>query len=479
MNYQAKKIQIDKCGVCMRKYLGDKAFYKMVMLIAIPIMIQNGITNFVNLLDNIMIGRLGTEQMSGVAISNQLIFVFNVSIFGAISGAGIFGAQFFGSKNYEGMRNTFRFKFMTCIVMGLIGMVVFYLFRSNLINLYLSGSVDAGDPMKTLQYGEQYLVIMLLGLIPFAISQTYSSTLREAGQTLLPMISGIVAVFVNLVFNYVLIYGAFGLPALGVQGAAIATVISRFVECTIIIIWTHKHALKNEFIQGVYKTFRIPRHLVLQVTKKGAPLLINEFLWSGGMATLLQCYSVRSTAVVAGMNISNTIVNVFNIVFIAMGSAVGILVGQQLGSGDMKKAKDTAVKMIFFSVMSCILIGAVMAASAPFFPKIYKTEPLVQNLATSFILIAAVYMPFNAFTHAAYFTMRSGGKTGITFLFDSVFMWLVNIPVAYFLSRYTSIPIVPLYLMCQGVELIKCVIGYILVKKGVWLHNIVTDEAYQ
>lgn len=211
----------------LRRYIGDRHFYKMLLAIVVPIIIQNGITNFVSLLDNLMVGRIGTEQMSGVAIVNQLIFVFNLCIFGAVSGAGIFTAQFFGHGDHEGVRNTFRFKFLISIAFSVIGIAVFVSAGSQLVSLFLHEGGESGDIMQTLKYGEQYLGWILIGLLPFALSQVYSGTLRETGETIVPMIAGVAAVFVNLIFNYLLIYGSFGFPKLGVVGAAIATVLSR------------------------------------------------------------------------------------------------------------------------------------------------------------------------------------------------------------------------------------------------------------
>ena len=457
----------------MKKYIGDKKFYKMVLAIAIPIIIQNGITNFVSLLDNIMVGRIGTEEMSGVAIVNQLIFVFNVSIFGAISGASIFGAQFFGNKNYKGMRDSFRFKFISVLIVTIISALIFIIFGRNLISLYLHEGSSTGDIVKTLFYGEKYLKVMLWGLLPFAINQAYSSSLREMGQTLLPMASGLTAVIVNLIFNYILIFGKLGFPALGVEGAAIATVISRYAELSITVIWTHMNSRDIPFIREAYRSFRVPKELTGKIFLKGLPLMINEFLWSGGMATLTQSYSIRGLAVVGGLNIASTISNVFNVVFIALGGSISVIVGQLLGAGKMEEAKDTDRKLIFFSVSMCVVVGGIMSMLSSVFPSIYNTTEEVKRLASSFILISSLCMPLHAFMHATYFTLRSGGKTLITFLFDSGYVWAINIPLAFVLTRFTDLNIVVIYLCCQLIEIIKCIIGYVLVKKGVWLQNIV------
>ena len=460
----------------IRKYVGDKKFYKMILLIAVPIMVQNGITNFVSLLDNIMVGQVGTNQMSGVAIANQLIFVYNLCIFGGMSGAGIFGAQFFGQGNNDGLRYVFRFKLVIGFVLTAICGVIFAMYGEPLVSLYLDESNSAVANAETLMYAMQYLRIMLVGFIPFVVVQIYASTLREVSEAVLPMIAGVVAVFVNLVLNYILILGNFGAPALGVEGAAIATVTSRFVECFIVVWWTHRHKERNPYIVGVYKSLAIPGDLMVKIIKKGTPLLVNEALWSLGMATLLQCYSVRGLGVVAGMNISNTIINLFNVTFMALGNSVAIVVGRLLGAGKMEEAKDTDRKLIAFSVASCIAIAAIVIVLAPVFPELYNTEAEVKEYARNFIIIAALFMPQHAFLHAAYFTLRSGGKTIITFLFDSGFMWAVSIPFAFIISRYTVWPIEVIYALCQGIEIIKSIVGFILLKKGIWLNNIVSNE---
>lgn len=458
-----------------RKFVGNKAFYLMVLSIAIPIMIQNGITNFVSLLDNIMIGRIGTEPMSGAAIVNQLIFVYNLCIFGGVSGAGIFTAQYFGKGDQEGVRNTMRYKLWMVIIITTATIILLLTKGDTLIHMYLKGDGTAAQIADTLRYGKEYLEIIVWGLPAFMMVQVYASTLRECGETLLPMKAGVVAVLVNLFFNFMLIYGMLFFPKLGVRGAALATVISRYVEALIVIGWTHRHRAKHVFASGLYRTMRIPGTMVKRILIQGTPLLLNETLWAAGMAMLTQCYSVRGLNVVAGLNISNTVNNVFNIVFIALGDSVAIVVGQLLGAGKMKEARDTDNKMIAFSVFCCTIVALAMLALAPAFPNLYNTNAEAKELAKYFIMLTAVFMPQNAFLHAAYFTLRSGGRTIITFFFDSVFIWVVSVSLAFVLSRFTALPVLGIYAIVQAADFIKCMIGFILVKKGVWLRNIVTS----
>ncbi len=456
--------------------IGDRKFYRHVLAVSLPIMIQNFITNFVSLLDNIMVGRIGTTAMTGVAISNQLIFVFNLCIFGCVSASGIFTAQFYGRGDQRGVADTMRFKLYSGLLLGAVGIAVFALFGGNLISLYLQGEGSPEDAAAALAAGLAYLRIMLAGLIPFVLVQCYASTLREVGQTFVPMVAGVVAVAVNLAFNYILIFGKLGMPALGASGAAAATVLSRWIELLIVIIWTHTHHAQNPFARMTYRAWAVPRGLAGKIMVKGMPLMVNELFWSLGVAALSQCYSWRGLHVVAAMNISSTITNLFNVIHLALGSSVSIIVGQLLGAGDMEKAVDQDRKLIAFSSGLCLAIGGAMFLLAPLFPQIYNTEQSVRDLATAFIRVMAVYMPFGAFLHASYFTLRSGGKTVITFLFDSVFICCISLPAAYIMAHYTAVPIVPLYAAVQAIDLIKCVIGFVLVKKRVWVQNIIENE---
>ena len=342
-----------------KKYIGDWDFYKKYLLLAIPMILQNAITNLVSFLDNIMVGQLGTEQMSGVAIVNQLIFVYNLAIFGAVSAASIFGAQYFGKGNHKGHMYSFRFKlYATLLVTG--GAILLFLTKgSALISLYLTDTVGNGATDLALQYGLEYLAIMMVGLIPFAVNQSYATNIKETGQTFIPMLASFVAVGTNAILDYLMIFGIGPFPELGVQGAALATVIARYIEALIVVIWAHIHRGKNRYLEGAYTGFGIPLAELKAILIKGFPLMMNEVLWAAGMTTVTQCYSVRGLDVVAGLNIASTITNLFNIVYLQLGSCISIVVGQYLGAGKLDDAKDADNKMIVFSVFCCSFTWAI------------------------------------------------------------------------------------------------------------------------
>lgn len=201
--------------------------------------------------------------------------------------------------------------------------------------------------------------------------------------------------------------------------------------------------------------------------------MINEVLWAAGMTVVTQCYSVRGLEVVAGLNIATTITNLFNIVYLQLGGCISIVVGQYLGAGELEKAKDADNKMIVFSVFCCVVMAVLLLFVGGIFPQIYNTSDEIKSLATSFIAVSAIIMPLYSFSHVSYFTLRSGGKTMVTFLFDSVFTWVIVVPTAFLLANYTGLGIVSVYFLVQATELIKVVIGYFMVRSDVWLVQMV------
>ncbi len=452
---------------------GDLTFYRRVSMVVLPMIIQNTLSNVVGLLDNVMVGQVGTLQMSSVAIVNQLLFIFYLCIWGSLAGAGIYSTQFFGKGDMEGVRYSIRFKLLTAITILTVATMVLYFNASGLVQLYISADTPSADRTATLSYGVAYLKIMLVGLIPFSLTQVYASAMRESGKTTLPMVASMVAMMVNFVFNALLIFGLFFFPKMGVLGAAVATVISRFTELFIVVIGAHRRDTAYTFFRGLYSNFRIPLRLVWPILSKTLPLLLNEFLWSLAQASLLQAYSIRGIAVIAAMNISGTISQIFNEVFLSIGNSAGIIIGQELGADRLVSARRTAWRMASLSVMSTLVMGSLLALAAPFIPQIYNTEPEIRQLATRCIWVVAICMPINSYANVSYFTMRSGGKTTVTFLFDSCFAWIITVPAAYILSRFTTLPALNVFLSVSLLEILKCIIGFCLVKSGVWVRNIV------
>ena len=455
----------------LKKLIGDRAFYRRVFAISIPIIIQNAITNFVNLLDNVMVGALGTEAMSGVSIVNQFVFIFNLLLFGAMSAAGIFTAQYHGNGDVQGVRNTFRLKMLMSAFVGILGVVLFVALDDQLISTFLHDGESTGNLQLTLQYGKEYLAVFVIGMIPFAISQAYASTLRETGDTVIPMYSSVIALVCNCGLNYVFIF----VCDLGVTGAAIATVISRCAELAFVVIVAHARPARYKFIRGAYRSLALPRKLITNVLVRGMPLILNEFMWAISVTLRNQSYSMRGLDVVAAINITSVIVNLASVVYMACGASISIIVGAELGAGNIEKARDSAWKMLAFSVMCAVVTGAFMTVIAPIFPRMYETSDAVRELATYMTIVSAIYLPFDAFSNAAYFTIRSGGRVFITFLLDSGFMWAIVVPLSLCVAHLTNMNILYFYLLCQGATMLKPILGFYLLRRGTWARRLVAD----
>lgn len=455
-------------------YIGDRKFWRMIAVIALPLVIQQGVTNLVSLLDNIMVGALGEISLSGVSIINQLFMVFNLTLFGILSGASIFGAQFYGVLDWKGMRDTFRFRIVFGTAVTVLGIGIFLIWGDSLSMLFLDNENNSPAAVaETLGHAMAYLRISLWGLIPFMLSQTYAGLLRETGHTLHPMIASVIAIVTNLVLNYCLIYGAFFFPQMGVAGAALATVIARILEAAYVMVYTHLNAEKYPFIIGAFRSLHIPPRLCRDIFIKGAPIMLNESLWSVGMTVINSSLSSRGLEVVAANNIATTAWNLFCVLMFAMGTVVSITVGQQLGAGNIELAKQTDRRLIFFTLITHVLLGAMLFLVSPLIPLMYEVSGPTHDLAVAMLRVQGIVLPAQAFIHVVYFTLRSGGKTLVTFFFDCVFTLGVSGVLSVILCRMTDLPILTCYILVQSADLIKILIAIPLLKSGCWAKTII------
>ena len=459
----------------LKRYVGDRAFYKTALAVAVPVILQMSITNLVSLLDNVMVGRLGTESMSGVSIVNQFVFIFNLVIFGALSGAGIFTSQYYGKGDEDGVRHTFRLKLIFTSIIALGCALLFLTCDDWLINTFLHEEGTEGDLTLALSEAKSYMLYTVIGLLPYALTQCYASTLRETRQTVVPMISGFIAVGVNFLFNLVLIFGLFGFPALGVVGAALATVLSRFVELGVLAAWTHSHPERAGFIRGALRSLRVPLPLLRRVLVKAMPIMLNELVWSGAMTLRNQCYSTRGLEVLAAVSIATTVINVLNVIHLSMASSIGIIAGMQLGAGEIDKAKDTARKMTALGCLCALAVGGFMAALSGVFPLIYDVGDKARDVAAYMMTVSGAYMVFYAYNVCSYYAIRSGGRVLGVMAMDSGFMIAVAAPITAAFAYFTGINVFLLYAIGQGTEILKTVASAIMVRKFNWALRMVRE----
>lgn len=460
----------------LKKLLGNKSFYKNLLIVSIPIILSQIIGQFVNILDNLMVGQLSSEEFNAVSIANQFLFIFNLTIFGIMAGPSIFATQYHGAKNIDGVKECIRYKWLLSIVILIIGLIIFITCDDLLFNLFIHNEeLNDCNPIDVINFGKDYLYIMLIGLIPFIIGEIYSSNLREDKETLIPMIANIIAVGINLVLNYLLIFGKFVFPTLGVKGAAIATVIARIISCLIVMFFAIINK-KYRYNNCIFKKFFPKFTTVKLIFKNSYLLLFNEVLWSTGMMLINYCYSLRGLDVVAATNIVSTFTNLFGFFGTSVGSAVAIILGQTLGANKLQEAKEDSVKYLAFSVILGVFVAILMYILKDTIPSLYKMDSSIIDTASLLIAISAIVIPIRVYSITCYFIIRSGGKVLITFLFDSVFTICIRFLVTFFVVYFTNASIYIVYMISELLEIIKIFVGTILVKKGIWIENITKKE---
>ena len=457
----------------VKGFIGDKKFYKYLLVIMLPIMLQTGITNLVNMLDNVMIGSVGTNETTGVAVANQLIFVFNLCIFGTVSGAGIFGAQFFGKGDNEGLRHTLRFKLYSATALT-VGAILLFLFAGRwLVNLYLMGEGDVNDAAASMEFAITYLNVMLIGLIPYTIAQCYATSLRETGQTLLPMYAGISAVGINLFLNWVLIFGNLGAPVMGIEGAAIATLTARICEFVITAVYLFfiEKRLKFRFSHIFSKC----GYLVSDFLRHGTPVIVIEVLWSLGMsvqAGILGHITYSAGDPVAANSIMSIVQQLSTVFLFGVANASGVMVGKSIGEGNIDYVKKQAFTFnIFAVVMGLFAAVFIYVAKAPML-SFYDFPEETLALAGDLIDVMAVITFFVSFAATNIMgVLRGGGDTTFCLVSETVCIWCIALPAA-FMALKLSWPVPVVFALMKSDEVIKVVVSLCRFRNDNWIHTL-------
>ncbi len=456
----------------LQKLFGPKDFRHHALQIILPVAIQSLITNFVNVLDNLMVGRIGTEEMTGVSVTNQLLTIFLFILSGALAAAGIFGSQFFGKRDWEGMRFVLRVKlFFGTLILAVFALAMIF-GGKYFIGLFMQGEGAQEQAEKMLESGWTYMKIMLPGLIPFMLSQVLAGSLRESERTQLPMIAGIIAMLTNLVLNWVLIFGKLGLPALGAAGAALATVISRVTEFTYMLLGAGRLRGKLPYLKKVFSSLYIPGPLIKKILISAVPLVGNEILYSLAYTSVQQSLSLRSIYVMSALNISMTFQSLTQIAASSVGAAAGVLVGQRLGQSDYRRAKQEADWLSIIMLVSSSVLAILLFLTSGTIPQLYNTTEDVRSLSTVFMRLQAIALPMQSLFYCNYNILRAGGRTMLTFLSDAV-MDCIKAALVFFIARRTALAIIPFYAITEAWYFVKTGFGYLLYKYARWMNNVV------
>ena len=452
-----------------RRLFGPGAFYKSTLAIAVPIMLQQLIQSLVSLVDNFMVAGLGDVSMSGVNVAGQILFVFMVFLNTVCMTGGIFMTQFFGAGDREGMGQAFRFK----LVMGLAAFVPYFLvtivFPRAVMSLMLIGNTQAD---LILNEAVKYMHIMFLMGIPYTISVCIATSLRDMGQVKIPLYVTMAAMLTNAVLNWVLIYGHFGLPRMGVRGAAYATVIARAFEFILFIVVYSR--LKPAFMIRLADFFRINGKLFRETLKKGALILFCEMVWVFSETITTAVYNGRGGAdVVSGMAAGFSIANLLFVAFGGIYSATGVILGKSLGAGKLEKARTEKTWLLSGAAVFGLFVMLFGFGTTLIVPVVYgRLSASAVKICRDMVTLIAILMPFWLYMNTQQAIARAGGDTAMGFYVDGLLTLFVMIPMVLLLGKYTLIGPVMMYACVKVIDLMKVVIFHFWLKRERWLKNL-------
>ena len=452
---------------------GNGQFYKSVLAIAVPIMLQQLIQSMVSLIDNFMVSGLGDVSMSGVNVAGQVLFVFMVFTNTICMTGGIFLTQFFGAKDRGGMQQAFMFKLLAGLVALIPYLMVCLIYPREILSLMVIGNTQA--PL-ILDEAVKYIRIMSVVGIPMTISVSIASSLRDMGQVKIPLVVTVVATLTNTVFNYLLIYGNLGFPAFGVRGAAYATVIARSLEFIIFLVIYFRS--RPDFAIRFNRDFIVDGRLFKEILKKGALMLFCEMTWVLSETLTTAIYNGRGGAdVVSGMASSFAIANLFFVAFGGIYSATTVIIGKTLGEGNLEKARREKTWLLSGAIVFGVAMTFVGFATTLIIPVVFgKLSPSAIAISRSMVILMAFFMPVWVLVNAQQAIARSGGDTKMGAYADAGITIAVMLPMLFLLARYTDIGPVQMYLCVKLLDIVRTLIFHFWLKKERWLNNLAGEH---
>jgi len=447
----------------------DRHFFSQMFKLALPIILQNFVLSSLNMVDTIMIGRLGESAIAGVGLANQYYFLLNLLLFGIVSGSSIFTAQYWGSRDIKNIRKVLGI----CIVTGGAGALIFtlagLLFPTQIMGIF-------SKDQSVILLADNYLRIVLFSYIVTAVSFAYSFSLRSTGDVKTPLVVSVIALGTNTILNYLLIYGHLGLPKMGVAGAALATVISRVLELALLLfaVYSGKTVLAATFKE----LFAQSADFISQFFKVTLPVILNEAMWGLGMTLYAIAYARMGTDVFASTNITGTIEKIIWVVFWGVGNACSVMIGNKIGSGDEKEVFLYAKRFAILGPASAVVIGAVIIAVTPLLLMPYKVSPRVLEYTRLNLLVSCLFLWAKVFNYTNVVgILRSGGDTTFCLLLDTGGVWLIGIPMAFVGGLVLKLPIYVVYALVHIEEVVKFIIGIPRLVSKKWINNLTAEAA--
>lgn len=443
----------------------DRSYYRTLLRLAVPIVFQYLISSSMNIIDVAMIGQLGETAVAAVGLSNQAFFIMTIGMFGISSGSAIFTAQYWGQHDVASIRRVLAL----CLGMGLIAALIF-----SGIGLFAPAAflkIFTKD-LAVVELGSKYLGIVASSYLVTAITYSYSAVLRSTEEVRLPMIISSSAILFKTFLSYVLIFGHFGLPELGVEGAAIGTVIARYLEAIVLLTLTYKRktpaAVKISDLHGYTRSF------LARFFRTVLPVTFNEFAWSTGVTVYPIVYAHISTEAIAAVNIVNSIENLAFVIFLGISDATGIMIGNQIGAGKSDKAFDYGKKSLTIGILGAVVVGIILYLNINNIVRIYNISDTSAFYATRVLAASAGVIWLRVSNLLAIVgILRSGGDTRFGMALDIISLWGIGVPLSIVSGLVLHLPVYWVYLIVNTEELVKFMIAINRVKSRRWINNLV------
>ncbi|OGN93752.1 MAG: hypothetical protein A2Z71_06715 [Chloroflexi bacterium RBG_13_50_21] len=446
------------------EFFSDRDYYQRLYKIALPIALQQFIMASLNMVGVVMIGQLGAVPVAAVGLANQIFFLLNLMLFGIYSGCAIFTAQLWGVGDILNIRKVLGLALTLGLCAGTLFLIVAEVFPAGALGIYTK------DP-AVIALGGDYLRIIGVSFILYAISFCYSAVLRSTGNVQTPLIVTITALSVNTILSYGLIFGKLGLPMMGVHGAAIAVLISRAVECGLLLLLTYRS--DSPVAAKFRELFSYNLAFAVRVLKPVLPVVANEILWSMGISAYSVVYARISTDAIAAMNIVGSIDQIALVLFNGIGHACAILVGNRIGAGDEKQAFRYAARSEALGMLGAVGIGSLILVSSNSILSLYNVSPIVIDYAHHVLTILGLLLWLRASNMILFIGIfRSGGDTRFALVLDGVIIWVVGVPLAFTGAFLLHLPVYWVYLLVMSEEITKWVLGVYRFFSRKWIHNL-------
>lgn len=452
-------------NLMLRYLFTDRIYYRTLLRLAVPIIFQYLISSSMNIIDVAMIGQLGDTAVAGVGLSNQAFFIMTLAMFGISSGSAIFTAQYWGQGDLSSIKRVLAI----CLGMAITASALFTAMGYLIPEAFLS--VFSKDP-AVVELGGQYLSIVSMSYVVTAITYAYSAVLRSTQEVRLPMVISSSAILFKTILSYMLIFGYLGLPQLGVEGAAIGTVVARYLECIILLALTYKRktpaAVTFKDLRGYNRPF------LRKFFRTVLPVTFNELAWSLGVTVYTIVYARISTEAIAAVNIVFSIENLAFVSFLAISDATGIMIGNQIGAGKEETAYDYGRRSLTLGVIGALLIGLAIFLNIDRITQIYNISETSLRYTANVLMVSAGVLWLRVSNLLIIVgILRSGGDTRFGMGLDLISLWMIGVPLSLISGLVLHLPIHWVYLIVNAEELVKFLIGLNRVKSRRWINNLV------